>query len=87
VTLESPTGAAGVLVVGLSQSLAPFKGGVMVPMVDLLVSNAFGANGTLLIDLFGGALVGTTLYFQVWFVDAFGPSGYSATNGLSMTVQ
>jgi hypothetical protein len=87
IMLQSPSATAGVLVVGFGQSLAPFKGGVMVPMVDLLVPNAFGANGTLLIDLFGGALVGMTLYFQVWFVDAFAPSGYSATNGLSMTVQ
>jgi hypothetical protein len=59
----------------------------MVPTVDLLLPNAFGVNGTLWIDLFGGALVGTTLYFQVWFVEPFGPNGYSATNGLSMTVQ
>jgi hypothetical protein len=86
-TLQPSTGTAGVLVVGLSQSLATFKGGVMVPTVDLLLPNAFGVNGTLWIDLFGGALVGTTLYFQVWFVEPFGPNGYSATNGLSMTVQ
>lgn len=84
--LVSLTPASTILVVGLSQVAAPFKGGVLFPAPDLLLANVFGPFGLLTVDVPDGVPAGSTFYLQVWSVDQAGPNGYSATNGLSMTV-
>ncbi len=76
------------LVAGFSEVSVPFKGGVLVPSVDVVL-------GGLLTDTVGDLLfldalpaglpAGTTLVFQHWLVDASGPSGFTASNGLSAT--
>jgi hypothetical protein len=83
-TPSSPT----TLVLGASHLGVPFKGGVMVPDVDILI-------GGLLTDGTGALLVngswppaipsGFTSYMQFWMNDASGPLGFVASNGLSVT--
>ena len=81
-----PAGAMGALFIGLGEINAPFKGGVLVPLP--LVS------ATLLLDGSGGLVLatswpalppGTTIALQAWVVDAGGPAGVSASNGLRAT--
>jgi hypothetical protein len=75
------------LIVGLSQINAPFKGGVMVPSVDLffpLTTDFFGSSA------FGGLWPsgvpsGTVTYFQWWIQDPGGRVGFAASNGLAAT--
>ncbi|HVQ24148.1 MAG TPA: hypothetical protein VMV01_03180 [Planctomycetota bacterium] len=78
--------APGWLVVGGSQILLPFKGGVMVPAPDQVL----GPLGT---GPSGGFAFGTTwplglpsgfvVTLQSWVADAGGPAGFSASNGLA----
>ncbi|MHC5210867.1 MAG: hypothetical protein ACYTG2_09135 [Planctomycetota bacterium] len=76
------------VVVGFSEVLLPFKGGVMVPDFDLLV-------GPLLTDAFGQLRLNATLplglppysfWLQVWITDVDGPVGFAASNGLRLDV-
>jgi hypothetical protein len=76
------------LVVGLSALNAPFKGGVLVPAPDALLSG-------LVTDALGGWLLagtwpagvpsGTSAWFQAWVTDAAGPTGLAASGGLLAT--
>lgn len=80
--------AAATLVVGLSQINAPFKGGVLVPSPDVLVSglplNGAGAF-TLPFPWPAGLPSGFSLHYQLWTPDPAAPKGLSATNGLRST--
>jgi len=75
------------IVIGYSDINAPFKGGVMVPDVNLLfalTTDFFGASS------FGGLWPagvpsGFTTYFQWWISDPAGPKGFSASNALAGT--
>jgi hypothetical protein len=79
--------AAGVFV-GLTRVDAAFKGGVLVPAPDVVLTG-FTTNGT------GGLDIHTTwpanlpsgfdLFTQIWTVDPGGPSGFAASNGLQLT--
>lgn len=83
-------GAPLTLVVGFSQLGLPFKGGTLVPSVDLLVSGlATGPSGTLTLGASwpAGVPAGFTFLVQGWLVDPAGPQGLAATNGLSGTAQ
>ncbi|MGQ0552728.1 MAG: FG-GAP repeat domain-containing protein [Planctomycetota bacterium] len=88
ITLEiesaRPLGSA-VLVIGAPAINAPFKGGVMVPMPSILIfglpldgSGAFSGSGT----WYSGLPSGTSVYFQAWIADPFGPFSFAASNGL-----
>lgn len=76
--------APALLIVGLTQIHAPFKGGVMVPSPDLifpLFTDFFGAVS------FGGPWPsgipsGFTTYFQWWIQDPAGPKGFAASNAV-----
>ena len=73
------------LVLGLTQISQPFKGGVLVPSVDLLLPGLpTGPAGSIEVDgTWPTALpTGFEVYLQYWVTDAAGPSGYSASNGL-----
>jgi hypothetical protein len=81
---------ANVLVVGQHKLEAPFKGGVMVPVPSALLPNAFDTAqlfSSFAVDLSNPVLAGMTLYTQVWIQDPFGPVGYSASNGLAITMK
>jgi hypothetical protein len=75
------------LVIGLSAIDAPFKGGTLVPKPDALLLGLPTGTGTL--TLSGtwptGLPSGLALSFQHWIVDAAGPKGLAASNGLQGT--
>ncbi len=75
------------LVVGLSELGTPFLGGVLVPSPDVVISLATDAVGDLWIEdaLPPGLPAGTAWTLQHWIVDAAGPSGFAASNGLRAT--
>jgi hypothetical protein len=76
------------LVIGLSLLGAPFKGGTLVPMPDLILGGmTTEADGTLDISERWppGIPPGFTTWFQFWLVDATGPQGLTASNGVSGT--
>ncbi len=81
-------GSTTTLVVGFAALDAPFKGGTLVPAPNLLftglpidAAGSFVLNATWPLGLPSGA----TLFFQHWVVDAAGPQGFSASNGLAAT--
>lgn len=83
--LENRTAA---LAIGLQAINAPFKGGVLVPSLDVLVPGlSTGPTGE--IALTGawpnGVPPGFSFYLQMWLADPAGPHGFAATNGLKAT--
>ncbi len=78
------------LVIGLDEIFAPYKGGVLVPSPDVVIGGLLtDAVGDLMLpDVWPtGLATGATLYFQHWIVDAGGPTGFAASNGLSGAAQ
>ncbi len=78
------------LVVGFSQIDAPFKGGVLVPDVDLLLTGLpVDAGGGLSLPFTwpNGVPGGFELFVQHWITDAGGPKGFSASNAVRGTAQ
>jgi|GEM_PF-2713783 len=78
------------LLFGLSQLNLPFKGGVLVPSLDVPgfpLALPTDAAGELAVSTLWplGVPSGFTSYLQAWVVDAAGPVGFSASNGLSAT--
>lgn len=80
--------AAVTWVVGLDPLFAPFRGGVMVPDTDLFVPHGVAwpdgsvtAEATLPVGF-----PAYPLWLQAWFVDAAGPKGLSASNGLRLDI-
>ncbi len=75
------------LVVGFSQLGAPFKGGVMVPNVDVLLP--FGTTGAGTLDFAfawpAGVPAGVSTWYQFWVQDAGGPKGFAASGGVQGT--
>ncbi|MHC5211888.1 MAG: choice-of-anchor J domain-containing protein [Planctomycetota bacterium] len=86
---NAPGSNSSTLVVGVSALNAPFKGGVMVPSLTLLLPFITTPGGTL--DLAGpfppGIPAGFSLYFQFWMAHATGPLGFLGSNALSVTAQ
>jgi hypothetical protein len=82
-----PAASTG-LVVGFGLANVPFKGGMLVPDLDVLIGffSTNGSGGLVLAGTWPALPSGTTLYYQAWIADAGGPLGFSATNGLSGTV-
>jgi FG-GAP-like repeat len=79
--------AGGFLVIGGSVINIPLLGGTLVPAPDVLLP--FSTNGSgvgSFTTLYpAGKPDCVTFYFQVWLIDAAGPQGVSASNGLSGT--
>ncbi len=76
------------LIVGVSTIHAPFKGGVLVPAVDVLVPGLpTASNGvmTLLATWPSGIPSGVTFFEQCWQKDPAGVAGFSASNAVSGT--
>lgn len=82
---NAPPNAAANLVLGLSTLYAPFKGGVMVPDLDLLVPGLpTGPSGSLLLPAAwpAGLPAGLAIHLQAWIPDAGGPKGFAASNAI-----
>jgi hypothetical protein len=81
-------GAAGVLVVGAGVLGAPFKGGTLVPLPDLLLPIQTDGEGAA--DFSGNWPAGLpgalTLVLQAWIPEPSGPLAFSASNGLRLDV-
>jgi len=75
------------LILGTSAILQPFKGGTLVPNLDLLVLLATDAAGEISLQTTpaGSPPPGTTLFAQYWIQDSAGPLGFAASNALSQT--
>jgi hypothetical protein len=86
---NAPATNATTLVAGVAAINAPFKGGVMVPALTLLLPFVTTAGGTL--DLAGpfppGLPAGFSLYLQFWMAHPSGPLGFLGSNALSVTAQ
>jgi serine protease AprX len=81
-------GALAVLVVGVSQLHAPFKGGTLVPFPNLLLGGLLlNASGALELTApwASGLPPGTAVYVQAWIPDPVAVKGYAASNGLKAT--
>ena len=81
-------GAQTTLLVGLSALNAPFKGGVLVPNPDLIISGLLtdGAGALLLSSTWPAGLPsGFSTWYQHWISDAAAPKGLAASNGLKGT--
>jgi FG-GAP-like repeat len=71
------------LVVGLNLYGQPFQGGILIPTADYVFGPfTTDANGSLYFATSQGGSPLQTSYYQYWIVDAAGPSGYSASNGI-----
>lgn len=86
---SAPPFSTATLILGVETVNAPFKGGVLVPSVDVV-------HGQLAVDGSGGMMFqgllpasaqpGETVVFQVWFSDAGAPLGMAGSNALLATV-
>ncbi|HEX5010750.1 MAG TPA: choice-of-anchor tandem repeat NxxGxxAF-containing protein [Planctomycetota bacterium] len=74
------------LLAGFSEALVSFKGGVLVPSVDLpawlFASSPSGALNLVWSSWPPGVPPCTELVIQMWVIDAAGPKGAAASNGL-----
>jgi len=88
VTLSDATpNAPATLVLGLSQVNVLFKGGVLVPSPDLLVSGLLtdGAGQLVVAGVWPAAApLGSQLWLQYWVVDGSAPQGLAGSNGLQV---
>jgi len=80
-------GAPASLIGGPTAAHALFKGGVLVPDGSLVIGLGIPADGLLAFPTVwpSGVPSGAHFYLQTWFVDASGPQGLTATNGLRLT--
>jgi hypothetical protein len=82
---DAAPGAPTLLVAGRTALNAPFKGGVMVPLPQVVSPGLLtDAHGDLVMSasMPAGVPAGLELVFQCWIADAEGPQGYAASNGL-----
>ena len=81
---DAPPSSTGLLVFGLAALSAPFRGGMMVPTLDVLVPIPIDAQGEFTIDLpiTDSMPSGAQLYVQTWFPDSSAPAGWAGTTGL-----
>ena len=79
--------APSLLVVGLAPLNAPFKGGVMVPQLTLMLNLVTGAGGSIQSSSIMPSLpAGAQFWIQYWVQDATGPAGFTASNALLGTI-
>jgi len=77
-----PVGSPALLVAGFGSLFAPFKGGVMVPTLDIVLPfTTFGA--TLVVQEPAPVPPGLSLLIQFWVADPLGPVGVGATGTLT----
>jgi len=84
-TQDALANAPAVFVIGVGTIFAPFRGGTIVPSLDILVSGlSTNGVGQLPIPLTfpTGVPTGVSLYFQMLIVDGGAPFGVAFSNGL-----
>ena len=83
---DAPPSSTAFLIVGFTQLLAPFKGGVMVPFPSLISGPwPTSAGGQLtLAGTWPTAPSGVELDFQFWMPDAAGTAGFAASSGVRL---
>jgi len=74
-------------VAGTSRIDAPFKGGTLIPVPDVLVPFVTETDGTTIQSLAwpAGVPTGLQLVLQDWIADEAGPQGFAASNALELT--
>lgn len=79
-------GATSTLVAGFAELLAPFKGGLLAPTPDLLVTLTVDASGAwrLPIALPPDTPAGLSLVMQAWVLDAQAVGGFASSNAASV---
>jgi len=80
--------SAVALILGFAPLDVSFKGGVLVPQPDLVVTGLVtDAGGALALGSTwpAGVPAGATFWSQAWIADPAGPQGFAASNGLSGT--
>jgi hypothetical protein len=78
--------SSAALFIGFGLLNAPFKGGTLVPTVNVLITGLpTGPAGTLALSAAwpAGLPSGFSIHFQAWIADATGPQSFTATNGLT----
>ena len=80
----APPASLAMLVVGLTELSAPFKGGTLVPKPMLLLPLSTGSKGAAGLPFTWPAAVplDTEIFFQFWVKDAAASNGFSASNAL-----
>ncbi len=84
---QGPASTLSLMIIGFDLLDAPFKGGSLIPMPDLLFPMPLDSNGELQIDALWPTDLpsGSDIYWQFWIPDASAPNGKAATNGLQTT--
>lgn len=74
------------LIVGFDSVSLPFRGGVLVPRPDIVLSGfVLGSDGSLLIPVLSDPNAPPTLLFlQAWIADPAGPELLASTNGIAL---
>lgn len=82
--LAGKPGDTSFLIVGGEAPFVPFKGGVLVPQADILLSFVLGNFGEFSASAAwpAGVPAGTLIWFQAWTNEGGGQLGWCATNGL-----
>lgn len=86
--VDALPGASAFLIAGFTTLNASFKGGTLVPAVDVLISGLpVDATGAQQFSFLWpvGVPANVSLFYQYWISDAGGPVGFSASNGLQST--
>lgn len=86
-TQALPSGSS-YLVLGLTDSSTPFKGGVLVPSPDVVFNGIpidRGGSLSLSFPWPSGLPAGQDTYWQHWIPDPAGPAGFAASNAISGT--
>jgi hypothetical protein len=86
--IDAPAFEPAFLVMGFSVLQAPFKGGVLVPVPDIVVGGVpTNADGAIWLDTVvpPGLPSGSVLAAQYWFSSGVGPAGFIASNGVAAT--
>jgi hypothetical protein len=81
---DAPPSANTYWVAGLSDWSVPFKGGVLVPSLDVLAALPADPNGAFALSFAwpAGLPMGPQVWWQVWIPDAGALVGFSATNAM-----
>lgn len=79
--------SVALLIFGPNSSSVPFKGGVRVPVPDMVVKGFTGFTGKMTVSQAWPALVptGVRSFYQFWIYDFFAPAGLAASNALVAT--
>jgi Tol biopolymer transport system component len=84
---DAKPSAPSALIIGNTNASAPFKGGTLVPLPQVLIpATTSAAGGAAFAATWPpGVPADTVLYFQWWIEDQAGPAGFAASTALQLT--